>query len=294
MTVYLTAEQIAEISADHGGSVDDWDGLEACAYRPQSGGFGQDAFTDLWLKAAAYLHGIASTQYLSDANKRTAWYAAVTFLRLNGYELPDVETIYAETFVQAIAQNVFNTSDNPDLTVHKAAEWFRIKWDTQRVGACLDRRMEFAFLSPGVMHTPDGPNVSRAFVTGIGPPKFPALVPLWVVARIHWDQADIERDNVITAYFVDPSSDDSVKVGVSQGTFDAFESSRAGHPELKTCGIVPSVFILPMRLRVSHPGDYNIVVDIDGETVATLPITFHGVGELFATQQGLSNLTSDI
>ena len=118
---------------------------------------GSRYFPDLWSKAAAYVHGIATTQYFSDGNKRTGWYAAVTFLRMNGHPLPDVETIEAETFVQAVAQNVFNTSEDQDLTVRKAAEWFRVKWETQRVGRGEDPRLEWVFLArfaepiPGAM-----------------------------------------------------------------------------------------------------------------------------------------------
>lgn len=293
MTRYLTVAQLVEINAEHGGSQNDWDGLAACAHRPQSGAFGQEAFPDLWSKAAAYVHGIASTQYFSDANKRTAWYAAVTFLRLNGYPLPDVETIDAETFVQAVAQNVFNTSEDPDLTIKRAAEWFRVKYDTQRVGPCRDRRLEFAFLSPHVVHTPIGPNVTAATIDGFSPTEFPTTVSLYVVGRIHWDEADMYRENVITGFVVDKSTDDSVGTAISEARLGPFEALRADHPKLKTCGVVPAVLELPVPMRVTHPGKYEIVLDIDGQTAATLPMTIHDVNEFVATEEVLSKLTDN-
>jgi prophage maintenance system killer protein len=92
---YLTAEQIVTINADHGGTLNDGNGLRACVHRPQSGVFDVELFPDLWSKAAAYLHSISTTQYFSDGNKRTAWYAATTFLRLNSHPLPHVEIIDA-------------------------------------------------------------------------------------------------------------------------------------------------------------------------------------------------------
>ena len=45
--------------------------------------FGQDAYPDLHLKAAALLHSLARNHALVDGNKRLAWTACRTFLAIN-------------------------------------------------------------------------------------------------------------------------------------------------------------------------------------------------------------------
>jgi death on curing protein len=46
--------------------------------------FGQDAYPDLHLKAAALLHSLARNHALVDGNKRLAWITCRTFLAING------------------------------------------------------------------------------------------------------------------------------------------------------------------------------------------------------------------
>jgi death-on-curing protein len=66
--------------------------LESAAYRPTAEMFGEEAYPDLFGKAAALLQGLAINHPLFDGNKRTAWLSCVTFLALNGVELrPDID-----------------------------------------------------------------------------------------------------------------------------------------------------------------------------------------------------------
>lgn len=46
--------------------------------------FGQDAYQDLHLTAAALLHSLARNHALVDGNKRLAWTACLTFLAISG------------------------------------------------------------------------------------------------------------------------------------------------------------------------------------------------------------------
>jgi death-on-curing protein len=46
--------------------------------------FGQDAYPELHVKAAALLHSLARNHALVDGNKRLAWTACRTFLAING------------------------------------------------------------------------------------------------------------------------------------------------------------------------------------------------------------------
>ena len=60
--------------------------LGSAAARPQTTAFGEDAYRDIWSKAAALLQSIAKNHPLVDGNKRLAWLATAVFLELNGVE----------------------------------------------------------------------------------------------------------------------------------------------------------------------------------------------------------------
>ena len=58
--------------------------LGSAAARPRTVVFGEDAYPDLWTKAAALLQSIVQSHPLVDGNKRLGWLATATFLELNG------------------------------------------------------------------------------------------------------------------------------------------------------------------------------------------------------------------
>lgn len=58
--------------------------LGSAAARPQATALGEDAYPDLWTKAAALLDSVANNRALIDGNKRLGWLATATFLELNG------------------------------------------------------------------------------------------------------------------------------------------------------------------------------------------------------------------
>ena len=58
--------------------------LAAAAARPQASAFGDDAYSDLWTKAAALLHSVVKDHPLVDGNKRLGWLACAVFLDVNG------------------------------------------------------------------------------------------------------------------------------------------------------------------------------------------------------------------
>jgi death on curing protein len=58
--------------------------LGSAAARPQMTVGGEDAYPDLWMKAAALLHSIVKDHALIDGNKRLGWLATAVFLDLNG------------------------------------------------------------------------------------------------------------------------------------------------------------------------------------------------------------------
>jgi death-on-curing protein len=58
--------------------------LAAAAARPQATAFGEDAYPDVWTKAAALLESAVNNHALVDGNKRLGWLATAVFLELNG------------------------------------------------------------------------------------------------------------------------------------------------------------------------------------------------------------------
>jgi len=90
MTNYLTAEDVVNIARIGLGSepqLRDAGLLDSACHRPASSAFGDDAYPTLILKASALLHSLTVNHPFIDGNKRTAWLAAVVFLRDNGAEV---------------------------------------------------------------------------------------------------------------------------------------------------------------------------------------------------------------
>jgi death-on-curing protein len=90
VTQYLTVEQALRIArAAIGGPIHvrDIGLLEAAVLRPRASVFGQEAYPDLFTKAAALLHSLARNHPLVDGNKRLAWLATYVFLAKNGVVL---------------------------------------------------------------------------------------------------------------------------------------------------------------------------------------------------------------
>lgn len=98
MTRHLTVEQALRIArAAAGGPVEvrDVGLLESALHRPRATVLGQDAYPDLFTKAAALMHSLARYHALVDGNKRLAWLATFVFCAKNGVELrPDDDAAY--------------------------------------------------------------------------------------------------------------------------------------------------------------------------------------------------------
>ena len=61
--------------------------LGSAVARPQTTAFGEDAYPDIWAKAAALLQSIVNNHALVDGNKRLGWLATAVFLEINGVEI---------------------------------------------------------------------------------------------------------------------------------------------------------------------------------------------------------------
>lgn len=83
---YLSAEDLVELARRLLGDpppIRDMGLLGAAAARPQASAFGEDAYPDIWTKAAALLHSVVNNHPLVDGNKRLGWLATAVFLELN-------------------------------------------------------------------------------------------------------------------------------------------------------------------------------------------------------------------
>ncbi|MFB8088563.1 type II toxin-antitoxin system death-on-curing family toxin [Streptomyces sp. NPDC055992] len=107
---YLTMPELLNLAERLGAAeVRDYGLLDSALARPQSSVFGQDAYPDVWQKAAALMESLARNHALVDGNKRIAWYATWVFLHMNGHPLDagfDVDE--AERFVLDVCQGALD------------------------------------------------------------------------------------------------------------------------------------------------------------------------------------------
>ncbi|WP_092928430.1 type II toxin-antitoxin system death-on-curing family toxin [Actinopolyspora alba] len=98
--------EIARITLGTAPGVRDYGLLESAVGRPRASVFGEDAYSDVYTKAAAMLHSLASNHALVDGNKRTAWAAAMVFLDINGHPLhAELDEDTAEDLMLRAARN---------------------------------------------------------------------------------------------------------------------------------------------------------------------------------------------
>jgi death-on-curing protein len=116
LTVYLDVEDLVEIAGVIlGGTprIRDHGLLASAAARPVTVAFGQEAYPELWQKAAALLHSICMNHALIDGNKRLAWAAARVLLAHNEVPLAEIDVDAAEAFVLAVATGTL--TEVPDV-----------------------------------------------------------------------------------------------------------------------------------------------------------------------------------
>ncbi|MER5706748.1 Fic family protein [Streptomyces sp. NPDC002122] len=110
MTHYLTLPELLNLAERLGADeVRDYGLLDSALARPQSSVFGQDAYPDIWQKAAALMESLARNHALVDGNKRIAWYATWVFLHMNGHPLDSAFDVdEAEIFVLDVCQGALD------------------------------------------------------------------------------------------------------------------------------------------------------------------------------------------
>lgn len=99
---YLDTDDLVDLAAGLLGDpppIRDLGLLGSAAARPQATAFGEDAYPDLWSKAAALLHSIVKNHALVDGNKRLGWLAAAVFLEINGIAVTHAQNDAVYDFV---------------------------------------------------------------------------------------------------------------------------------------------------------------------------------------------------
>ncbi|MDJ0314017.1 Fic family protein [Arthrobacter sp. H35-D1] len=265
MIHYLSAEDVIQINLRHcpdSSGVVDRGGVEGACGRPLTGFEGHEEYPDVWSKAAVLLHGIASTQYFTNGNKRTGWLAASAFLLANGSPLRISPMISREAFVVAVATGVFS--------VPQAAEWF--KENRERASDLLD----FAVLA---LHAEEGVqngvwNGSDCNLAGVSLGGIPHAMPLHIVFRIKWRKFDLHKIQEITAslHTVSQGTDPAVfATGKNDMVLDRTQPVQTGHRNHSN-GIMPYIGVMELPLVLVAEGRIRVVLRLNGDVLASLPL----------------------
>lgn len=91
--------------------------LSAAAARPQTTVAGEDAYPDIWTKAAALLQSVVNNHALVDGNKRLGWLATAVFLEINGMDITTASNDDVYDLVMDVAAH--------DRSVEKIAKGLR-------------------------------------------------------------------------------------------------------------------------------------------------------------------------
>ncbi|MEV6816275.1 Fic family protein [Micromonospora sp. NPDC051296] len=97
--------------------------IESAVARPRTSVFGEDAYPELWTKAAALLHSLVSNHPFLDGNKRIGWIVPLAFLLRNGAatvaQLYDVDQDIAFDLVIAVAESRLTEVDQISAALRK-------------------------------------------------------------------------------------------------------------------------------------------------------------------------------
>ena len=123
MTRFLTLDDVIAIAVQQFGSpppVRDVGLLDSAVARPATTLLGDDAYPDLWTKAAALLQSLVGNHALIDGNKRLGWTATFVFVALNS----DVDV--ASVDLDGAYDLVIDVASDSSLTVDAIAARLRV------------------------------------------------------------------------------------------------------------------------------------------------------------------------
>lgn len=94
----------------------DFASLHAAVQRPKAGISGRYFYKTIWQMAAALLQSLVKNHPFVDANKRTAYFSSLWFLRKNGWVVEAAEDEVVEFVI---------LSEVEDWQVEEIAEWLK-------------------------------------------------------------------------------------------------------------------------------------------------------------------------
>jgi len=113
--VYFIHDKMIKVGGGREGIID-FTLLHSAVERPKATFAGKDIYPTLWLKAASLIHSIIKNHPFVDGNKRTAFFSALRFLNINGYDLK-------ATKEQIISFTL--SIDTKNLILEQIAIWFK-------------------------------------------------------------------------------------------------------------------------------------------------------------------------
>ncbi|UOD80367.1 type II toxin-antitoxin system death-on-curing family toxin [Paenarthrobacter ureafaciens] len=262
MTIYLTPEDLIAINDEFGGpgqGVRDLNGVRSVADKPSAGFEGYEEYPTIWAKAAALLHGIATSQHFTNGNKRTAWLATNLFLNINGEQLRDLPTISQQALTLLAAVGL------EDFAIPEVAEWLR----ENRLKA--SDRIRYAVLGvPGGSSTNPAapqPNNSSYFVPvqGITIPKLPAKGLVVALLGVNWYPVDAGKRKTVHAEFRDNAGGALLVDSVATMRTATGDVERHWDAPWFPNGFQPWTEYLALPLLAKAPGQTFVDVYIDGE-----------------------------
>ncbi len=117
---YLDVEDLVALAARPLGApppIRDLGLLGSAAARPAASAFGEVAYPDIWLKAAALLQSLVKNHPLVDGDRRLAWLSTAVFLELNGIDATRASNDDVYDFVMSVAAG--------ELSVEEISEGLR-------------------------------------------------------------------------------------------------------------------------------------------------------------------------
>lgn len=112
MTVYLSAADVIVLhDLVSTAPVISSDKLEGAVGRPQASWNGVFLHASIYQQASVLMHAICQAHAFEDGNKRAAWMAAVTFLRVNGVEVVSIPPEQMAGYMEEVAMHVHSEED---------------------------------------------------------------------------------------------------------------------------------------------------------------------------------------
>ncbi|MCC4909099.1 type II toxin-antitoxin system death-on-curing family toxin [Microbacterium sp. cx-59] len=85
--------------------------LEGAVGRPQASWGGVFLHASIYKQASVLMHAICQAHAFEDGNKRAAWIASITFLRVNGVETIQIPAQQMADYMEEVAIHVHSEED---------------------------------------------------------------------------------------------------------------------------------------------------------------------------------------